>query len=149
MVLLLTTLAPSAGRADGEFVNVTLGPVFGIRLGGPDGSRVIVGVEGGFGLGPERVNLGITRRLGKTFAYLELAPWLYVGASLGLGVDSDGEPHGVIGLWEGLPLVFPACGDEGWQGVATLSCGYRYTGVHEFYVTPKFGSINDGGICIH
>lgn len=56
------------------------------------GPRAILGLEGGVEIGPERVNLGFTRRLDKTFTYIELDPWAFVGASLGFGVDSDGEP---------------------------------------------------------
>jgi YHS domain-containing protein len=146
---LLTTLAPTAAWADDDGTNVMIGPVLGLRLREPAGGRAILGVEGGGGWGPERINLGVTRRLGRTFSYLELSPWLYVGASLGVGVDSAGEIHGVIGLWEGLPLVYPECGDHGWQPVVTLSVGYRYTGVHELYAAPKLGWINDGAICVH
>lgn len=96
-----------------------------------------------------RVNLGLTRRLDKTFRYLELSPWYVVGASLGFGTDSDGKSHPVLGLWEGAPVVFPECGADGWQPVVSLSTGYRYTGVHELYIAPKGGVIYEGDICTH
>lgn len=146
---LVLLLLPRAAHAnDRELANVMVGPIFGIRLGGPSGSRTIIGVEGGGGWGPERLNLGFTRRLDKTFAYVELDP-MYVGASLGIGADSDGQVFPVVGLWEGLPIVYPGCGDDGWQPVVTISAGYRYTGVHELYIAPKAGSIYDGAICFH
>lgn len=132
-----------------EATNVMVGPILGLRLGGPSGSRAILGIEGGAGWGPERVNAGFTRRLDTSFLYVELSPWLYVGASLGVGVDSDERVFPVLGLWEGLPITYPDCGDKGWQPVVTISAGYRYTGVHELYLAPKAGTIFDGGICIH
>ncbi len=96
--------------------NALGGPVLGLRLGGPRGSRLIAGVEVGAGLGPERVNVGITRRRSKKFVYAALDPWLWLGGSLGVGVDSDGEPHGVIGVWEGGPLIYPSCTQYNAQG---------------------------------
>jgi hypothetical protein len=143
--LLPAVVARAEPRRDS---NVLVGPVFGWRLGGPAGDRGIVGAEGGIGWGPERLNVGVTRRLGKSFAYVELDPWLYVGASLGVGVDSDGETHPVIGLWEALPIVYESC-RSGWHPTVTLSIGYRYTGVHEIYVAPKVGASYDTGLCFH
>jgi hypothetical protein len=148
-VVVLVALSSSAHADDAAGANVMIGPILGLRLGGPGGSRAILGVEGGGGWGPERLNLGFTRRLGKTFSYVELDPWLFVGVSLGAGIDSDGKVSPVLGIWEGLPIRYPECGDHGWQPVVTLSVGYRYTGVHELYFAPKAGSIYDGGICIH
>lgn len=137
--------APVSARADD--VNWLVGPVLGIRLGGPaEGSRAIYGIEGGVGLGPERANVGFTRRLDETFVYAELDPWLYVGGTLGVGaVAETGQIFPVLGVWEGIPLVYPACEDEG-EGegdgmypTVTLAGGYRWTGVHELYVTMKAG----------
>jgi hypothetical protein len=138
--VLLALAASTPAQAD-EVRNFLVGPVFGIRLGGPPGPRAIVGIEGGAGIGPERLNLGFTRRLDKMFYYLELDPWLYIGASLGVGIDSDGEPHGIIGVWEGLPIIFPECeDDDGFHRAVTIAAGYRYTGVHELYATIKAGA---------
>ena len=125
--------------AHAEVRNVLIGPVFGIRLGGPAGDRLTLGVEGGVGYGPERINMGFTHRLWKTFYYVELDPWLYVGGTLGVGIDSDGDPHPVIGAWEGIPLTFPECEGDGYFRAITIAGGYRYTGVHELYLTPKAG----------
>jgi hypothetical protein len=151
IVAAAAALRPGMARAEpADATNWMIGPLLGLRLGGADDvRRSILGVEGGGGWGPERLNVGVTRRLGKTFTYVELAPWYVAGLSLGAGIDSDGKTHPVIGVWEGLPLRYPACGDDGWQPVITLSAGYRYTGVHELYVAPKVGTIYGGGICIH
>ena len=135
-LIALTALEPVAHA---EIANVLVGPVLGIRLGGPPGDRLIIGVEGGAGWGPERFNLGFTRRLDKMFYYVELDPWYIVGASLGVGVDSEGQTYGVAGVWEGFPLVFPDCEGSGYFRAVTISGGYRYTGVHELYLTPKAG----------
>lgn len=150
------SIAPVSAQADGDGRNVMIGPVLGLRLGGPAGSRAILGIEGGGGWRFARVNLGFTRRLGKTFGYIELDPWFIVGVSVGAGVDSDGKGHPVLGVWEGMPVVFPGCEeeevsedgrfDESWHKIITVSAGYRYTGVHELYVAPKAGSIT-GAIC--
>jgi len=142
-VLLVVLAASAPARAEGEWRNYLVGPVLGIRLGGPSGNRGIIGIEGGVGTGPERLNLGFTRRLDKMFYYVELDPWFFVGASLGLGVDSDGDPHGVIGIWEGLPLVFAECAGPGFHRTVTLAAGYRYTGVHELYATIKAGAAEE------
>lgn len=145
LVLMLATLAarPGEARADDE-LNYLIGPVFGIRIGGPDeGGRGIYGIEGGIGWGPERLNLGLTRRMDKSFAYAELDPWYIVGGSFGFGIDSDDKTWPIIGLWEGIPLVYPDCDGAGLHDAVTLSGGYRWTGVHELYVTIKAGKAPD------
>lgn len=149
VVVLGVVLARSdRAHADYEGTNLMIGPVFGIRLGGSSTQpRSIFGVEGGVGWGPERLNLGFTRRLDKTFGYIELDPWWVVGASLGVGIDSDGKASPVLGIWEGVPVRYPGCGDTGWQTVITISVGYRYTGVHELYIAPKAGSTYEGEFC--
>jgi hypothetical protein len=136
-----------AGGGVGFETNATFGPVLGVRLGGPSGNRAILGLEGGIGCGPERLNVGFTWRLDRTFAYVELDPWLYVGMSLGVGVDTRGKAYPVLGIWEGLPLEAPECGVVDWRTVITLSVGYRYTGVHELYIAPKLGQIHGSGRC--
>ncbi|HEU0031374.1 MAG TPA: hypothetical protein VFQ53_12125 [Kofleriaceae bacterium] len=148
IVLVVTMLAAFAGTARADDMNYLVGPVLGLRLGGPPGERGIIGIEGGVGYGPERINLGFTRRLDKTFGYVEIDPWYIAGFSFGAGVDSDGVAHGVIGVWEGLPLRYPSCGEDGWESVITIAGGYRYTGVHELYLTVKAGETYDGAFCL-
>ena len=123
--------------------------MLGYRIGYAPGSRLIVGAELGAGFGPERLNIGVTRRLNTSFAYIEIDPWYLVGASLGVGVDEDGEAHPIIGLWEGLPIMYPTCdySDPDLEPVLTLSIGYRYTGVHEIYLAPKVGAGSQGQFC--
>ncbi|HZJ67761.1 MAG TPA: hypothetical protein VFD36_29860 [Kofleriaceae bacterium] len=134
--------AVAGDSRDADLDNVMVGPVFGIRLGGPPtASRGVLGFEGGIGKGPERINLGFEHRGDTSFAYIELDPWLFVGASLGLGVDSNGETHPVLGLWEGFPVVYPGygCNPDETRGIVTVALGYRYTGIHELYMTIKAG----------
>src|SRR5262245_1727189 len=94
----LAVIAALAARvhADDKLNNFLVGPVFGIRLSGPSGGVGVIGVEGGFGWGPERINLGFVSRADRELYYVELDPWLWVGGSLGIGVDSAGEEHGIV-----------------------------------------------------
>jgi hypothetical protein len=145
MRVLVTTIAlllVSLSRAEADGVNILVGPVFGLQFGGTSDSHSVFGIEGGAGLGPERVNLGLEYRDRKTFGYVELDPWLWLGVSLGAGVDSDGNFHPVGGVWEGVPLKFPDCKASSTQfaPAVTLSAGYRYTGVHEIYLSLKAGA---------
>jgi hypothetical protein len=129
-------------HADNELRNILVGPVLGIRLSGPDGDHGVIGLEGGVGWGPERINLGFVHRADRELYYVELDPWLWVGGSFGLGVDSAGEPHGIIGLWEGIPIAGEAlhhCA-SGMSSIVTLAGGLRYTGVFELYLTVKAGA---------
>ena len=137
----IVLLAVSASHARADDWNWLGGPVLGVRLGAPvEGSRAIYGIEGGAGLGPERINAGVTRRLDETFVYLELDPWLYVGGTLGVGaVAETGRVHPVLGIWEGIPIIYPECEGEGLHRAVTIAAGYRWTGVHELYVTMKAG----------
>jgi hypothetical protein len=139
LLISLLLLVASSSRADADSENWLIGPILGIRVGDHGGSRGVFGVEGGVGTGPERLNLGFEHRDDKLFAYLELDPWLLVGASLGFGVDSDGEPHPVVGVWEGLSLEGEGCNGDQYERQMTIAAGYRYTGVHELYVTVKAG----------
>ena len=128
-------------HADNNLHNYLIGPVFGIRLSGPSGNVGLIGVEGGVGWGPERINLGFVHRADRELYYVELDPWLWVGGSFGVGIDSAGESHGIIGLWEGIPLA----GDSlhkcpaGYSSAFTIAAGLRYTGVVELYATIKAG----------
>ena len=134
---------PSLARA-GDQENFLIGPLFGFVLGGKGGA--VFGIEGGAGVGPERVNLGYSHRQDKGLFYIELDPWLYVGGTLGIGVEDDGKTfHPVLGVWEGYPVIQPtSCSD--WGNTVTIAGGYRYTGVHELYVTIKAGQMQ-GRFC--
>lgn len=131
----------ASGRVNADGQNALIGPILGIEFGGPPGTRGVFGLEGGVGLGPERVNIGFEHRAGKGFGYIELDPWLLVGASLGVGIETDGAVRPVLGLWEGVPVVGPSCDDFSthYQPTITFALGYRYTGVHELYVSIKAG----------
>jgi len=130
-------------QADGYELNYLAGPIFGITVGNRSGEAGgLIGLEAGAGWGPERVNIGAVRRDDENFGYLELDPWYVVGASFGLGVGSETGPHSVVGLWEGIPLnPDDLCkGDDDRVTMFTIAAGYRYTGLHEFYLTPKVGT---------
>ncbi|TMQ09224.1 MAG: hypothetical protein E6J90_24010 [Deltaproteobacteria bacterium] len=134
VMVVVSLLVVSPTRVDAEAKkNWLVGPVLGIRLSGQGGSRGVLGVEGGVGIGPERVNLGVEHRDGKLFGYLELDPWLLVGASIGLGVDSDGQVQPALGVWEGIPhkLGNDPCYSSKYDAEVIVAVGYRYTGVHE------------------
>lgn len=142
LVIVLSVLVMSSMRADADSMSWMAGPVLGIRLGDHPGSSGIFGIEGGAGWGPHRVNLGFEHRAGKHLGYFELDPWFLLGASMGFGVDSEGDPQIVLGVWEGLPIGLEralACTDR-YSAQATISAGYRYTGVHELYVAVKAGA---------
>jgi len=146
LVVFAILLAGAAdARADGNLENWLIGPVIGFQLGGHSPSPVVIGFEGGGGYGPERFNLGFEHRAGKSFGYAEIDPWYLLGGSLGAGVDSDGEMHPVLGIWEGLPIgTHEPC--SGWHPQISVAAGYRYTGVHEVYLTVKAGEMN-GSLC--
>jgi hypothetical protein len=132
-------------RADNDLANYSIGPVFAIKLGG-HGDWPVLGLEAGAGYGPERINLGFEHRADHDAGYIELDPWYIVGGSLGFAVDDEGKTHGVGGVWEGVPIAGFDGGCSGWQNMVTLAGGYRYTGVHELFVTVKAGRI-DGKPC--
>lgn len=142
MLCIVSGDAAAGDPRDADLDNVMVGPLFAIRLGGPPGgTRGVLGFEGGIGKGPERINLGFEYRGDTSFGYIELDPWLFVGASLGLGVDSNGESHPVLGVWEGFPVVYPGygCNPDDARRIVTIAMGYRYTGIHEIYMTVKAG----------
>ncbi len=137
--LVLVAAACPPARAD-ELRNYLIGPVLGIRLSGPPGDAGVLGVEGGIGWGPERINIGFEHRANRELYYLELDPWYVVGGSFGFGVDDTGVPHGIIGLWEGIPLRGVLdCPSGGFARAATLAVGIRYSGFVELYLTVKAG----------
>jgi hypothetical protein len=140
LILLVLAIPQLAAADDGE--NYLIGPVLGLRL---DGGGFAFGLEGGLGYGPERINFGFEHRADKMFYYGEVDPWYILGGTLGFGVDEDGKTWPVLGLWEGFPLNDGPC--DGWHNQLTLAGGYRYTGVHELYVTVKAGRM-DGFPCL-
>jgi len=143
LVVLALTWSGTASAGD-SLANWLFGPVFGVVLGSHGGG--MVGIEGGGGWGPERFNLGFEHRGNIEMGYLEVDPWYIVGGTFGFGVQSDGKPQPVLGAWEGLPLYSSSTACTGWRQVLVLSGGYRYTGVHELYLSIKAGWM-DGTIC--
>lgn len=141
-VLALSTTA----YAGGDDANVLVGPVIGLAWTSHTGWTGLFGVEGGGGVGPERLNVGFVDRSHKLAGYLELDPWLLVGGSLGLAIDEDAEPHLVLGIWEGLPVGSYHCGDGEWHRLVTISAGIRWTGSLEIYFAPKAGAARNGCI---
>ncbi len=153
---LLGAAAPANADAFDNGFNWLAGPLFALELGSASGkAEVGVGIEGGIGRGPERLNGGYEWRSGPEggLAYIQLDPWVFVGGTLGLGVDGRGDLHGILGLWEGLPLSIPGCKSDSSSvpvdvGLAvTIAGGYRYTGVHELYISIKAGQSQ--GVCIN
>jgi hypothetical protein len=155
LAIALAVLGTSASaQADNDIMNLLVGPVLGIRLSGPDGEHGVIGLEGGVGWGAERINLGVEHRADRWLYYVELDPWLLVGASFGFGVDSAGEGQGIVGLWEGIPVggdfLHHHVGCPGLLSAFTVAAGLRYTGVLELYVTVKAGvseEILGGTVC--
>jgi hypothetical protein len=130
-----------AGAADARadvVDNWLVGPVLGIHVGDPR-SSLLIGFEGGIGHGAERFNLGFEHRADKELYYAELDPWFVVGGSFGVGVDSDRTLQPIIGLWEGVPIAPWSGACDAWHSAVTVAVGYRYTGVHEIYLTVKAG----------
>lgn len=145
LVVVALALAPATASAE-NLENWLVGPLVGVRLGGPPGNRLVLGIEGGYGLGPERFNLGFEHR-DKMFYYAEIDPWYIVGGTFGIGVDEDSHIKPVLGVWEGLPLTMDApC--SGWHTQVSISAGYRYTGAHELYLSLKAGRM-DGNFCFN
>jgi hypothetical protein len=143
--IVLVCLLGGTASADSNLANWLVGPVFGVVLGSHGGG--VFGVEGGGGYGPERFNLGFEHRGNLEMGYVEIDPWYIVGGTLGVGVQSDNQVKPVVGFWEGLPLTESSDDCIGWRQVVTMSAGYRYTGVHELYISFKAGWI-DGTICL-
>lgn len=147
VVLLVAAFASPVRAEDGDLLNFSIGPVVGLKLSGKGDHPFIVGFEGGVGYGPERINLGFEHRADHDAGYVELDPWYIVGGTIGVAIDDENVTHAVAGVWEGFPVAGldgGNCGD--WRSVVTLAGGYRYTGVHELFVTIKAGRIH-GTLC--
>jgi len=146
VVVLLAAFA-SPARADDDLLNYTIGPVFAVRVGGhASGSAAIVGLEAGVGYGPERINIGFEHRSDHDAGYIEIDPWYLLGGSFGIAIDDTSKATAIGGVWEGLPIAGFGGNCSGWHNIATLAGGYRYTGVHELFVTIKAGRM-DGNVC--
>jgi hypothetical protein len=150
--VLVVALAGVSNAGAEELVdccNVLVGPVLGVAFGGEKEGHGLIGIEGGVGAGPERLNLGTQYRDGETFTYVELDPWFWVGGSLGVGYGTRTGGHGILGLWEGVPgRGYENCERDS-RFAMTLSLGYRWTGVHEIYLAPKVGYTYERAICTH
>ena len=146
-IVVLGLLVCGTANADSNLANWLLGPVVGVQLGGKGG--LVLGFEGGGGYGPERFNLGFEHRPDNTsMGYIEVDPWYIVGGTLGFGVQDNGKVQPVLGLWEGLPLAQSSTSCDGWRRVITISGGYRWTGVHDLYLSLKAGWM-DGEVCFN
>lgn len=116
-----------------------IGPVVGWTWGGGARPQGLVGVEAGLGFNLLLyANAGLTLRNDEVFAYAELDGWLLIGATAGFGYGTKSEWQPVLGVWEALPVQVgePSCSN---QRVLVISAGYRWTGMHELYVAPKYG----------
>ena len=143
-VVVLSLFWYGTASAGDSLANWLAGPVVGVVLGAHGGG--MIGVEGGGGYGPERFNLGFEHRGTLEMGYLEVDPWWIVGGTFGVGVQNDGKVEPVLGAWEAVPLYMSSTSCTGWRQVVVLSGGYRYTGVHELYLSLKAGWMN-GTVC--
>lgn len=139
----MSVLALSRGdaRAEPELpTSKLIGPLFGIAWGPKHQAHPTLGVEGGIGIDELLVfNVGSTWRGDELFSYAELDGWFFLGGTFGYGHGTRDGWQPVVGLWEPLPFVKeidPGC-DE--ARLVVFSAGYRYTGLHEIYVTAKYG----------
>jgi hypothetical protein len=146
LAVIMVAAFSSSAHAGDDLLNYSIGPVFAVKLSGP-GSGGIIGFEAGVGYGPERINAGFEHRSDHDAGYIELDPWYVIGGSFGIAVDDENKISGLAGVWEGLPLTgFDGGSCNGWRNMVTIAGGYRYTGVHELFVTIKGGRI-DGALC--
>jgi hypothetical protein len=141
LVALLALTSPPAARAEPEFpTSKLIGPLFGIAWGPKHRAHLTGGIEGGIGIDELLVfNVGSTWRGDELFSYVELDGWYLVGGTVGVGHGTRDGWQPVVGVWEPLPYfeeVDPGCDDA---ELIVFSVGYRYTGLHEVYVTGKYG----------
>lgn len=144
VLVLAATPAYAEDSGDDPVFNALIGPVLALHWGGGHPTGLAAGLEGGVGWAPWlRINLGFEQRGDGPFFYGEVDPWFLIGATVGYGRDGSGRADGTIGLWEGVPLAAPNNCHGGLGGAASLAVGYRYSGVHEVYVTVK-GGVSEG-----
>jgi hypothetical protein len=94
----------------------------------------------------ERLNVGQISWKGERLSYAVLEPFFLdlVGVTVGLGYENNTGLWPVLGLWEGIPIVYPQnCEPENrtkFGFLLTVAVGYRYFGGHhQVYLTPKAG----------
>jgi len=102
-------------------------------------------------------NVGMSWRPGAATAdareritYLAWEPWLLLGGTFGVTHSStNGSLHPLLGWWEAAPYVlgagrrqFPLYDCSPCYTVS-LAFGWRWDGAGEFYLSPKFGILND------
>src|SRR6266511_1242453 len=153
----LGILESRTARADFPLpVNLSGGPQVAWSWGRTRGPSV--GWEGGGGLGIIlRLNFGQTLGREYLLSYAVAEPYtLYVGGTLGVGYDRENKWSRVLGVWEGVPIVYPnACGlpqpgrsSSDFGFLLTLAVGYRNVGGgHQVYLTPKAGIAQSAYAC--
>ena len=140
VAVIITSVTSARADLCNEHTSRTIlaGPVVGLLRGKHAGP--VVGFEGGVGCGPMRLDLGFEHRDHKGLGYVALDAWHGLGATFGLGLDTGGVIQGIGGVWEGVPTHFPTCRPDN-QTAVLFSFGYRFTGVHELFVSLKAGRI--------
>jgi hypothetical protein len=150
-IVLGITVLPSDARA---LTDAMVGPTLGYDF---SGRSITFGWEAGVGTRPRcwgilgtRFNVG--QQLGAgLLTYAVAEPWyLVAGGTLGGGYRRGTGVVGVAGAWSGLPVwpylteprvrvVYPGQHEPSREWLVSLALGYRYTGHHEIYLTPKIG----------
>jgi hypothetical protein len=131
--------------------NFSAGPQLAWSWGKPSG--ISWGWESGAGLGLLRFNLGQITWKGENLSYAVLEPYtLYFGGTLGIGYENKSGLSSVLGLWEGVPVVYPAHCEPNktpeFGFLLTVAIGYRYFGGHhQIYLTPKAGVSQPATAC--
>lgn len=140
VTLAVMALPPRRAYAEPQFPESKLiGPLVGIAWGKDHPAHPTIGVEGGIGLDELLIlNAGSTWRGGELFSYVELDGWFFLGATAGYGHGTRDGWQAVVGIWEPLPPKVLESGCDEARLVA-FSVGYRYTGLHEVYLTAKYG----------
>jgi hypothetical protein len=144
-VLTVGLILLRARNATADFpLNFTAGPQVAWSWGKVRGFSW--GWEAGAGLGVERLNVGQMSWKGERLSYAVFEPLFLdlVGATVGLGYENNTGLSPVLGLWEGIPIVYPQnCEPENrakFGFLLTVAVGYRYFGGHhQVYLTPKAG----------
>lgn len=143
VIAALAAMSSRAARADHKFpTSQMVGPLFGIAWGGDEKREphLTAGIEGGIGLHELLVfNAGATWRGDELFSYVELDGWFFLGGTLGFGHGTRTGSQAVLGVWEMLPYVKEIDGGCDDATLVVFSAGYRWTGMHELYVTGKYG----------
>jgi hypothetical protein len=146
-------LAVSNACADYGPWNFSVGPQLAWSWGRSSG--ISWGWEGGVGFGVQRLNLGqLHGNKGQNLSYVVVEPYtLYIGGSLGIVYQKDLGISPILGLWEGVPVIYPTnCEPDRrteFGFLLTMALGYRYFGGHhQVYATPKVGVSQSATSCI-